>query len=59
MVLCYIILHNRPVTRVGCAVEAHNQATIQLMIVQLLREFLKKRVAFLETIVQDLYIQYS
>ena len=46
-------------SRATRAVEAHSQATIQLMIVQLLREFLKKRVAFLGAIVQDLYIQYS
>ena len=46
-------------SRATRAVEAHNQATIQLTIVQLLREHLKKRVAFRGTIVQDLHIQYS
>jgi len=47
------------VTRVARAVEAHNKSPIQLRIAQLLREFLKKRVAFRGTIVQDLYIQYG
>jgi len=48
-------------SRVPCpvAVEAHNQSPIQLTIVQLLRENLKKRVSFQEHLVQDLYIQYS
>ena len=41
------------------AVEAHNQSPIQLTIAQLLREILKKRVAFPKPLVQDLYIQYS
>ena len=46
-------------SRATRAVEAHNQATIQLKRVQLLRENLTKRVAFQEHLVQDLYIQYS
>jgi hypothetical protein len=57
-IMLYNLIH---LSRVPCtyAVEAHNQSPIQLTIVQLLLENLKKRVSLLCTLVQDLYIQYS
>jgi len=57
-IMLYNLIH---LSRVPCpvAVEAHSQSPIQLTIVQLLRENLKKRVSFQEHLVQDLYIQYS